>query len=114
MAQDNQSLTKADKIRIGFTVGTWVLGIIGGLWLDDRLDKITVLMETTRDVVVEVRTVVEMGPEALIEAGEGLSTGAEVFGEGVGEGAATAIDRAGDAWSRFRANDEGIQKDPIK
>jgi len=117
MAQANQGLTKGDKIRISFTVGTWVLGIIGGFWLDDRLDKITTLMEATRDVAVEVRTVVEMGPEALMEAGEGLAgatdlaseglaVGAEVVGEGVGEGASSAIDKAGAAWNRFRSSDE--------
>ena len=80
-----------------------VIAVGVSMYIGGYLDKMTTLFESIDGAITSIERVVEnINPTEIAEVSEALNTGAQVLGDGVGEGGADVINKVGDAWNTFR------------
>lgn len=82
-----------------------VIALGVSLYVGGYLDKMTSLFESIEGAVTSIERIVEnVNPAEIAEISDALNTGAQVLGEGVGEGGADVVNKVGEAWNTFRNN----------
>lgn len=84
-----------------------VIAVGVSLYVGGYLEQMTALFESIDNAVTTIERVVEnVNPEEIAEMSDALNNGAQVLGDGVGEGGADVVNKVGDAWNNFRNNGE--------
>lgn len=91
--------------KIAITVIAGLILFVVTLPLNNKINDIKEIAIATQATVELIVEVLEIDPDQVRALAEAMSTGAERVGDGVGDGAATAIDSIGNAIQKWRADD---------
>lgn len=86
-------MTTYEKLSLGIKVVLGAIGIALGLWVGSTVQDVTAMMEATGTVLERVETLVDMGPDAIADVGDGLGTAAETAGEGITDATINFLDK---------------------
>lgn len=82
-----------------------IIAVVLGLFITGYMERATQLFETMNSTLINVQSTLEavagIDTVQLQEQAAGVAESATSIGEGVGDGSAEVINRAGEAWNNF-------------
>lgn len=79
------------------------IAIFVSMYIGNSLERLTDLFESVDGALARVESVVTgLDPAEIALQADALNQGAQVIGEGVGDGGAEVLDRVGNAWKEFK------------
>ena len=79
------------------------IAIFVSMYIGNSLERLTDLFESVDGALARVESVVTgLDPAEIALQADALNQGAQVIGEGVGDGGAEVLDRVGNAWREFK------------
>ena len=79
------------------------IAIFVSMYIGNSLERLTELFESVDGALARVESVVTgLDPTEIALQADALNQGAQVIGEGVGDGGAEVLDRVGNAWKEFK------------
>jgi type III secretory pathway component EscS len=82
-----------------------IIAVVLGLFITGYMERATQLFETMNSTLINVQSTLEavagIDTVQLQEQAAGVAESATSIGEGVGDGGAEVINRAGEAWNNF-------------
>ena len=87
-------MTNAEKIAMLFRLTTLAVTMVVSVWFGSMISDLTKLMEASAVALQNVERLIELGPDSIVEMGEGLKQAEEL----VGEGGHNAVSRIKDAF----------------
>lgn len=89
------------KIVTDVRVVVVVITIAAGAVINDKIESVTQMLVAANQTLQSIQQVLDIDPAVVTEMSERLNEGAQVVGEGFGNGGATVVTRIGEAWNNF-------------